>query len=130
MTMSNTGSPNDEAARTVRGAEPTMIDRTVSGGTLSTVVVDGASSFGRARASTATHNAILHSLHEERSMLTRKRRIGKMSDAETAQLQELEAYIDEMEIAESHDASAAVWARLEAIAGRVVSLGAGIERKR
>ena len=63
-------------------------------------------------------------------MLTRKRRIGKMSDAETAQLQELEAYIDEMEIAESHDASAAVWARLEAIAGRVVSLGAGIERKR
>jgi hypothetical protein len=69
--------------------------------------------------------------HLERAgTLTRKRRLEGLSPAETSQLTELEAYIDELELDDERAARASVWAHLEQIAGRVIALGTGIEPKR
>ena len=128
--MSNIPSPrSDDALDSARGAIPRLVDRKVSGGDTATLKhLEGRCA--RVHTSRGTQDVILDDLHAERATLTRKRRLGTLSTLEASQLVELEAYIDELELSEEREAGASVWAQLEEIAGRVVAVGAGIQRRR
>ena len=76
--------------------------------------------------------AILDSLYNERTELTRARRLRTLSKQDEEYLVELNAYIDRWEApeAEEEGASTDVWRRLDALASSMLSLQARVERNR
>lgn len=79
--------------------------------------------------STEDREAILESLYEERTELTRARRLGTLSPADADYLTDLNRYIDAWEKDEGASSSD-VWKRLEAIASSVLSFQVDVERTR
>lgn len=111
--------------------EPKLSSRVVSGGTAPTgressqgAYVSTVADHARSSREPSTRAAILDALYEERSALTRDRRLSRLTEAGAARLSELEAYIDDIELAEERSAGDAVWRQLERIASRVVAIDA------
>jgi len=107
---------------------PVVQERVMSGRDLE--ASEGASFMGSRDVKPAVREAILAALYEERTGLTRKRRLEGLSPDEAARLTETEAYIDDWELGEEDSAASDVWARINAIATRVVGISASIERQR
>jgi len=83
----------------------------------------------RSAVSRVERDAILASLYEERSRLTRLRRLGATSPNDEEYLAELDQYIDEWQgedVAVLSDAS--VWAKLEGLASSVLAVQADLAR--
>lgn len=117
-----------DAARSAIAGVPTAHGRLISGSDLDS---EARPPFMRSKdVPPDVREAILASLYDDRSGLTRKRRLDGLSDDEASRLGEIEAYIDEWELGEDDATTADVWNRLNAIAARVVGVSASIERQR
>ena len=122
--MSDAPSP-EEAVRTARAPLPNVVEREVSGG------VASRDPFMHRAGGVApeVRDSILSSLYDERKMLLRQRRAAPLSLGDVARLTDLEGYINRWERTEEQGAADDVWRKLEALAGRVVAIGAAAERQ-